>query len=84
MIEIIEVKNPFEPNRRDVSELYCTGGPLTDYIDVDGKDVFVDGHVMEHPEQVTPIDGMQIIVMPHIAGKGVKSVLGLVALGQVV
>ena len=80
MIEIIEVKNPFEPNRREASEMYCTGGKLTDYIDIDGKDIFIDGHVIEHPEQVTPIDGMQIIVTPHIAGKGVKSVLGLVAM----
>lgn len=80
MIEIIEVKNPFEPNKREVSEIYCTGGKLTDYIDIDGKDIFIDGHAIEHPDQVTPIDGMQIIVMPHIAGKGVKSVLGLVAM----
>ena len=80
MIQILEISNPFEPNKREVKELYYTGGRLTDYIDIKGKDICIDGHVIEHPEQFTPLDGMQIIVTPHIAGKGVKQVLGLVAM----
>ncbi len=80
MIQILEISNPFEPNKREVKELYYTGGKLTDYIDIKGKDICIDGHVIEHPEQFTPLDGMQIIVTPHIAGKGVKQVLGLVAM----
>lgn len=80
MIQIIEIKNPFEPNKREIKEVYCTGGPLTDYVDIVGRDICIEGRIIERPDAFIPLDNMQIIVTPHIAGKGVKNVLGLVAM----
>ena len=80
MLQIIEIKNPFEPDKKDYKQIKCRNGLLTDYAELAGKDVFINGRQIEHPEYVTPTDGMQIIIMPHVAGGAVKKVLGFVAM----
>ena len=80
MVQIIEVQNPFEPEKCEYKDLYCTGGRLPEYIAVEGRDVYIDGKRVEHPEKVTPTDEMQILVTPHIAGHGLKRILGFAAM----
>ena len=79
MIQVITIKNPFE-NRKEIRELYWTGKELTAYVDTDGMDIFVDGHLIEQPDATIPPDGSQIICTPHIAGKGLKRILGFAAM----
>lgn len=80
LIQIVRIANPFEPTRREIQDLYYTGGKVTAYTDIEGRDIYIDGNLVEHPEETTPLDGSQIIVIPHIAGKGIMRVLGLVAM----
>lgn len=80
LIQIVKVANPFEPTRREIEEIYYTGGKVTAYVETEGRDVYIDGSLVERPDETTPLDGSQIIVIPHIAGKGVMRVLGLVAM----
>ena len=79
MIQVITIKNPFE-NRREIRELYWTGKELTAYVDTEGMDIFMDGHIVDHPDWTIPPDGSQIICTPHIAGKGLKRILGFAAM----
>lgn len=79
MIQVITIKNPFE-NRREIRELYWTGKELTAYVDTEGMDIFMDGHIVDHPDRTIPPDGSQIICTPHIAGKGLKRILGFAAM----
>ena len=60
MIQVITIKNPFE-NRREIRELYWTGKELTAYVDTKGMDIFMDGHIVDHPDKTIPLDGSQII-----------------------
>lgn len=80
LIQIVKVANPFEPTRREIEEICYTGGKVTAYVETEGCDVYIDGNLVEHPGETTPLDGAQIVVIPHIAGKGVMKVLGLVAM----
>lgn len=80
LIQLVSIANPFEPTRREIQDLYYTGGKVTAYTDIEGRDIYIDGNLVEHPEETTPLDGSQIIVIPHIAGKGIMRVLGLVAM----
>jgi predicted phage tail protein len=80
LIQIVKVANPFEPTRREVEEICYTGGKVTAYVETEGRDVYIDGNLVEHPDETTPLDGSQIVVIPHIAGKGIMRVLGLVAM----
>lgn len=80
LIQIVKVANPFEPTRREVEEICYTGGKVTAYVETEGRDVYIDGNLVERPDETTPLDGSQIIVIPHIAGKGIMRVLGLVAM----
>nr|DAN08585.1 MAG TPA: tail protein [Caudoviricetes sp.] len=80
MVQIIEIQNPFEPEKCEYKDLYCTGGRLPEYIAVEGRDVYIDGKCVEQPEKVTPTDEMQILVTPHIAGHGLKRILGFAAM----
>ncbi len=80
LIQLVSIANPFEPTRREIQDLYYTGGKVTAYTDIEGRDIYIDGNLAEHPEETTPLDGSQIIVIPHIAGKGIMRVLGLVAM----
>ena len=79
MIQVITIKNPFK-NRREIRELYWTGKELTAYVDTEGMDIFMDGHIVDHPDRTIPPDGSQIICTPHIAGKGLKRILGFAAM----
>ena len=80
LIQIVKVANPFEPTRREVEEICYTGGKVTAYVETEGRDVYIDGNLVEHPDETTPLDGAQIVVIPHVAGKGIMRVLGLVAM----
>lgn len=80
LIQIVRIANPFEPTRREIEEICYTGGKVTAYVETEGRDVYVDGNLVEHPDETTPLDGSQIVVIPHIAGKGIMRVLGLVAM----
>ena len=79
MIQVITIKNPFE-NKKEVQEMYWTRREIPTYINVEGMDVFMDGHLVKHPEAVIPADGSQLICTPHIAGKGLKRFLGFAAM----
>ena len=80
LIQIVKVANPFEPTRREIEEICYTGGKVTAYVETEGRDVYIDGNLVENPDETTPLDGSQIVVIPHIAGKGIMKVLGLVAM----
>lgn len=80
MIQIVRIANPFEPMRREIEDICYTGGKVAAYVETDGRDIYIDGNLVEHPDETTPLDGSQIIVIPHIAGKGIMRVLGLVAM----
>ena len=80
LIQIVRIANPFEPTRREIEEICYTGGKVTAYVETEGRDVYIDGNLVEHPDETTPLDGSQIVVIPHIAGKGIMRVLGLVAM----
>lgn len=80
LIQIVRIANPFEPTRREIEEICYTGGKVTAYVETEGRDVYIDGNLVEHPDETTPLDGSQIVVIPHIAGKGIMKVLGLVAM----
>lgn len=80
LIQIVRIANPFEPTRREIEEICYTGGKVTAYVETEGRDVYIDGNLVEHPDETTPLDGSQIVVIPHVAGKGIMRVLGLVAM----
>ena len=80
LIQIVKVANPFEPTRREVEEICYTGGKVTAYVETEGRDVYIDGNLVEHLDETTPLDGAQIVVIPHVAGKGIMRVLGIVAM----
>lgn len=80
LIQIVRIANPFEPTRREIEEICYTGGKVTAYVETEGRDIYIDGNLVEHPDETTPLDGSQIVVIPHIAGKGIMRVLGLVAM----
>nr|DAO40581.1 MAG TPA: tail protein [Caudoviricetes sp.] len=80
LIQIVRIANPFEPTRREIEEICYTGGKVTAYVETEGRDVYIDGNLVERPDETTPLDGSQIVVIPHIAGKGIMRVLGLVAM----
>lgn len=80
MIQLVEIANPFEPERRKITDLYCTGRDVTTYTDIEGKDIYLDGNLVACPEKTIPLDGSQLVVIPHIAGKGLMRILGMVAM----
>jgi predicted phage tail protein len=81
LIEIINIENPFEPKINNRTELVYLGTELKNYTgDVTGKDVFLDGEKLETIENVIPTDNSQIVITPHIAGGGLKSILGSIAM----
>ncbi len=80
LIQIVRIANPFEPTRREIEEICYTGDKVTAYVETEGRDVYIDGNLVEHPDETTPLDGSQIVVIPHVAGKGIMRVLGLVAM----
>lgn len=79
MIEIVEIKNPFEPNKKERKKVECTNGTLYSYLDPTDKDVYLNGILVLDPVNCFPQDGNQIVVTPHI-GKSLKGILGMVAM----
>ena len=79
MIEIVEIKNPFEPNKKERKNVECTDGTLYSYLDPTDKDVYLNGILVLDPVNCFPQDGNQIVVTPHI-GKSLKGILGMVAM----
>jgi predicted phage tail protein len=79
MIEIVEIKNPFEPNKKERKKVECTDGTLYSYLDPIDKDVYLNGILVLDPVNCFPQDGNQIVVTPHI-GKSLKGILGMVAM----
>jgi predicted phage tail protein len=80
LIQLVEIANPFEPERRKITDIYCTGRDVTTYTDIEGKDVYLDGNLVACPEKTIPLDGSQLVAIPHIAGKGLMRILGMVAM----
>ena len=81
MIQIVRVENPFEPFIHDVEEAVCLGVTLDQYFEnLEGRDVFLNGKYVGTPASVTPVDGDQIIIVPHIGGGSMKKMLGFVAM----
>ena len=80
MIQLVTIANPLQPQIREVAELYYNGGVISDYVETIGRDIVLDGVIVEKPDEVHPADGSQIIVMPHVAGKGLKRILGFAAM----
>lgn len=79
MIQIVLVENPFEMKKEVRSACYNQGNVCA-YVDVAEKDVFLNGAIVEDVEHTYPQDGSQLIVMPHIEGDALKSILGFVAM----
>lgn len=77
MIKIIEIKNPFEP-KREIREVEYTGKTLYSYLDPTDKEVYLCGILVTDPVNCFPQDGNELVVTP-IIGKGLKSILGMVA-----
>ena len=80
MIQLIRVPNPFEPRKHEIEEAYYTGRAIPSYINVDGMDCVLNGQVVENPAETIPQDGEQLIVMPHVGGKGFRRILGFAAM----
>lgn len=79
MIQIVMVENPFEMKKEIRYACYNQGNVCT-YVDTAARDVFLNGARVEDIEHTYPQDGSQIIVMPHIEGGALKSILGFVAM----
>ena len=51
LIQLVSIANPFEPTRREIQDLYYTGGKVTAYTDIEGRDIYIDGNLGEPPEE---------------------------------
>lgn len=80
MIQIITIANPFEAHKHTTEEVYCNGGNVLAYVDCEHYDIILNGAYVEHPETTIPQDGEQLIILPHVGGKGVKQILGIAAM----
>lgn len=80
MIDIIYVKDVFaeHPETHVISKPYIAGMTLNGYADLTDRDAYVAGMWAKHPETFCPKDGMQVLVVPHVAGHGFKKFLGTV------
>ena len=54
MIEIVEIKNPFEPNKKERKKVECTDGTLYSYLDPTDKDVYLNGILVLDPVNCFP------------------------------
>ena len=83
MITIITIDNPFEPQKRRQESSVCTHVSIDRYFgDLTDRDVYLNGHAVD-PEKygmTYPVDNDQIIITAHVAGGGLKSILGTVAM----
>ena len=80
IIEIIKIKNPFNPTcRKSEQVIFVPGKRLTEYIDEPDIDYILNSNFVEQPELTYPSDGDQIVIMPHV-GSGFKKILGMIAM----
>lgn len=77
-VQVVEIPNPFEPQKQHIRNLTVTNGTIYSYIDVTGKDIFYNGVLVQQPNAIYPQAGGQLVVLPHM-GKGLGSILGWVA-----
>ncbi len=80
LIQLVEIANPFEPSRRKITDLYYTGKSVSTYVECEGRDVYLNGEIVSDSDKTIPLDSSQIVVIPHVGGKGIMRVLGLVAM----
>ena len=80
MIQLIRVPNPFEPRKHTVEDVLYTGKAITSYLNVTDMDCVLNGQLVDNPAETIPQDGEQLIVMPHVGGKGIKRILGFAAM----
>ena len=80
MIDIILVKNIFDdhPKTEVQSKDYIAGMTLAGYVDMRDKDAYVGGMWVRDPKIFYVKDGMQFLILPHVAGGGFKKILGAV------
>ncbi|WP_444310724.1 TipJ family phage tail tip protein [Megasphaera sp.] len=80
MIDIILVKNIFDdhPKTEIQSKDYIAGMTLAGYVDMRDKDAYVGGMWVRDPKTFYVKDGMQFLILPHVAGGGFKKILGTV------
>lgn len=80
MIDIILVKNIFDdhPTTEVQSKDYIAGMTLAGYVDMRDKDAYACGMWVRDPKTFYVKDGMQLLILPHVAGKSVKKVLGTI------
>ena len=81
MIKIIEVTNPFEPQRHTVTYVKPTNCTVCKYVkDFEDKQIFLNGVPIEKPTHCFPQDGNEIVVCPKIGGHSFKKWFGVVAM----
>jgi predicted phage tail protein len=83
LITIITIDNPFEPQKRRQESSVCTHVSIDRYFgDLTDRDVYLNGHAVDQEKynMTYPVDNDQIIITPHIAGGGLKSILGTIAM----
>ena len=80
MIDIILVKNIFDdhPKTEVQTKDYIAGMTLAGYVDMRDKDAYVGGMWVRDPKTFYVKDGMQLLILPHVAGRGFKKILGAV------
>jgi len=82
MIQIITIENPFNPKIKEIVEEVYLGVTINSYVTTFGRDIFLNGRKISESAYDTtiPLDGQQIISIPHIAGGGgLGNILGFVA-----
>ncbi|WP_302594082.1 phage tail protein [uncultured Megasphaera sp.] len=77
-LQIIEIKNPFEP-KKETKTVPLTNGTVFSYLNPEGKDIYYNGLYVSNPSAFYPQGGGQLIVMPHI-GKSIGKIFGWVAM----
>ena len=79
MIQIISIQNPFE-RRYEKTEVAYTALTLDNYVMAEMKDIYLNGKLITNIKNTYPLDGDQLIVMPHVAGGGITKLLGYAAM----
>ncbi|MEN6567207.1 MAG: phage tail protein, partial [Veillonellales bacterium] len=80
MLEIVKLKNPFDRARRETERVdFIPGQVLTDYIPDKEVEFVLNGNFVDFPNLTFPMDGDQVIVMPHVGSGGFKKIIGMVA-----
>lgn len=79
MIQVIEIKNPFEPYFKEVRQEKFIACRTVKSYSPDADIFIISGEIIKEPTKRLVADGEQIIVMHHVGGGGLRKVLGFVA-----